>query len=132
MKPTKTHTHTHENPYPQPWVWVFVGMGMGFYEIPRGYPWQSLYISMVMSRETKSHHIRQLCQMYTRVANATKPLSQDPDKTESMLYEPVNAILNFLQLWTDQCLSVSPVRRLIREYLADVDGCRSFDMLHVH
>ena len=82
-----------------------------------------------MSRETKSHHVRRLCQMYAKIATATKPLSQDTDKTESMLYEPANAILNFLRLRTDQRLSVSPVRRLIREYLADVDGCRSFAIM---
>lgn len=64
-----------------------------------------------------------LCQMYANIATATKPLSQLPDQTESMLYEPVDSIL---RLRTDQRLSVSPVRRLIREYVANVDGCGFF------
>jgi hypothetical protein len=64
--------------------------------------------------------------MYANISTATKPLSQFPDQTESMLYEPVDSILNFLRLRTDQRLSVSPVRRLIREYVADVNGCGFF------
>jgi hypothetical protein len=79
-----------------------------------------------MAREAKRDHVGRLCQMYANIATATKPLSQLPDQTESMLYEPVDSILNFLRLRTDQRLSVSPVRRLIREYLANVDGCGFF------
>jgi len=60
--------------------------------------------------------------MYQSITMAMKPLSEDLDKTESRIYEPVNTILNFLRLRIDEELSISPVRRLIREYLADQDG----------
>jgi len=45
----------------------------------------SIYIDGTERLITKSHHVRRLCQMYAKIATATKPLSQDPDKTIPIL-----------------------------------------------